>query len=342
MKRVTPERVITLSILLGLLTITILLFSVTMGSVDVPLSHTLRIFSRPLFGSEPVDPTEETILLSLRLPRTILAGLVGSGLSLSGVIFQALLRNPLADPYILGVSSGSALGAIVAILLGLGTASFALPLSSFAGALLTVGVVFYFGRQNGKIHPNTLLLAGVVTGSFLSALIMFFLSIGQREELRTILFWLMGDLSFSNFRAIGVITPYLVCGFVILYRHARQLNLLLAGEENALHMGVNLERLRWVSYLAASLITAASVSVCGLIGFVGLMVPHLVRLLLGPDHRVLLPASALVGASFLMVADAVARTLLAPVELPVGVITAALGGPFFIYLLKTRRVIKTL
>ena len=267
---------------------------------------------------------------------------MGAGLSVSGATFQALLRNPLADPYILGVSSGAAVGAILAILLGLGTFSLGLPLASFLGALLTILVVFYFGKQDGKIHPNTLLLAGVIIGSFLSALIMFFISVSQKEELHTIIFWLMGDFSFSNARAILIIFPYILLGGLLLYLRSRHLNLILSGEESAVQLGVNVEKLKLISYLSASLITAASVSVCGLIGFVGLIIPHSVRLIFGPDHRLLIPASALIGASFLIASDTFARTLLAPTELPVGVITAAFGGPFFIYLLRTRKVIKTL
>jgi iron complex transport system permease protein len=226
--------------------------------------------------------------------------------------------------------------------LGLSTLSLGLPIASFLGALLTVMVVFYFGRQDGKIHPNTLLLAGVIIGSFLSALIMFFISVSQREELRTIIFWLMGDFSFANSRSILIAFPYIFFGFLLLYFQARPLNLILSGEENAMQLGVNVERVRLISYLSASLITAASVSVCGLVGFVGLIVPHSLRLIFGPDHRLLLPASALVGGSFLIAADTVARSFFAPVELPVGVVTAVFGGPFFIYLLRTRRVIKTL
>ena len=343
MKIITFKKVLTISILLSLLLILVILISVTMGSVKVPPLRSIRILFQSILGLKGGgNETERTIILSLRLPRAILAGLVGAGLSVSGATFQALLRNPLADPYILGVSSGAAVGAILAILLGLGTFSFGLPLISFLGALLTVLIVFYFGRQDGKIHPNTLLLAGVIIGSFLSALIMFFISVSQKEELHTIIFWLMGDFSFSNARAILIIFPYIVLGFFLLYLRSRQLNLILSGEENAVQLGVDVEKLKLVSYLSASLITAASVSVCGLIGFVGLIIPHAVRLIFGPDHRLLIPASALVGASFLIASDTVARTLLAPTELPVGVITAAFGGPFFIYLLRTRKVIKTL
>ena len=343
MKLITPRKVVTLSILLGLLLILVIRISITMGSVKVQPLRSFRSLFQSILGLKGGgNETERAIILSLRLPRAILAGLVGAGLSVSGATFQALLRNPLADPYILGVSSGAAVGAILAILLGLSTFSFGLPLASFLGAFLTVLIVFYFGRQDGKIHPNTLLLAGVITGSFLSALIMFFISVSQKEELHTIIFWLMGDFSFSNARAILIIFPYIVLGFFLLYLRSRQLNLILSGEENAVQLGVDVEKLKLVSYLSASLITAASVSVCGLIGFVGLIIPHAVRLIFGPDHRLLIPASALVGASFLIASDTVARTLLAPTELPVGVITAVFGGPFFIYLLKTRKVIKTL
>jgi iron complex transport system permease protein len=343
MKIITLKKVITLSILLSLLLILVILISVTMGSVKVPPLRSIRILFQSLLGLKGTESeTERTIILSLRLPRAILAGFVGAGLSVSGVTFQALLRNPLADPYILGVSSGAAVGAILAILLGLGTFSLGLPLASFLGAFLTILVVFYFGKQDGKIHPNTLLLAGVIIGSFLSALIMFFISVSQKEELHTIIFWLMGDFSFSNARAILIIFPYILLGGLLLYLRSRHLNLILSGEESAIQLGVNVEKLKLVSYLSASLITAASVSVCGLIGFVGLIIPHSVRLIFGPDHRLLIPASALIGASFLIASDTFARTLLAPTELPVGVITAAFGGPFFIYLLRTRKVIKTL
>jgi iron complex transport system permease protein len=343
MKIITLKKVLTISFLLSLLLILVILLSVTMGSVKIPPLRSIRILLQSVLGLTGAgNETERTIILSLRLPRAILAGLVGAGLSVSGATFQALLRNPLADPYILGVSSGAAVGAIVAILLGLGTFSFGLPLASFLGAFLTILVVFYFGRQNGKIHPNTLLLAGVITGSFLSALIMFFISVSQREELHTIIFWLMGDFSFSNARAILIIFPYILLGVFLLYLRSRHLNLILSGEENAVQLGVDVEKLKLISYLSASLITAASVSVCGLIGFVGLIIPHSVRLIFGPDHRLLIPSAALLGASFLIASDTFARTLLAPVELPVGVITAAFGGPFFIYLLRTRKAIKTL
>jgi iron complex transport system permease protein len=343
MEIVTRKKVVVTSIFLSLLLCLVICLSVTIGSVRIPPLRSIRIILQSILGLKGRgSETEQAIILSLRIPRTLLAGLVGAGLSVSGATFQALLRNPLADPYILGVSSGAAVGAIIAILIGLSTFSFSTPLISFVGASLTVIAVFYFGRQNGKIHPNTLLLTGVIIGSFLSALIMFFISLSRREELHTIIFWLMGDFSFSSPQAIIVILPYIVLGISFLYLRSRQLNLILSGEEDAVQLGVNVERLKGLAYLLASLITAASVSVCGLIGFVGLIIPHSVRLVFGADHRLLIPAAALLGASFLIASDTLARTLLAPIELPVGVITAAFGGPFFIYLLKTRKVVKTL
>lgn len=343
MKVVSLKKVLTVTFLLALLLMGVTLFSVLVGSVRLdPLRSLSILFASLVGGTGEGTDTERAILLSIRFPRALLAGVVGAGLSLSGAIFQALLRNPLADPYILGVSSGSALGAILAILLGWGTHSFGLPLASFAGAILTIGLVFQFGKQDGKIHPNTLLLAGVITGSFLSALIMFCLSVSQREELHTIVFWLMGDFSFAHPGSVLIILPYVGVGFFILYGLSRQLNLILSGEESALQLGVDVERLKVISYLSASLIAAASVSLCGLIGFVGLIVPHATRLLFGSDHRLLLPASGLVGASYLILCDTLARTLLAPVELPVGVITAAFGGPFFLYLLRRKMGVKPL
>ncbi len=343
MKILTLRKVFLISIMLGFFLILVMITSIMVGSVKLEPRRSISILVRSILGFEETGTeTEKTIILSLRAPRVILAGLVGAGLSVSGAIFQALLRNPLADPYILGVSSGAAVGAIVAILIGVGTLSFGVPVASFVGALLTILIVFYSGRQEGKIHPNTLLLAGVIVSSFLSALIMFFLSISPREELHTIVFWLMGDFSFSNYQAIGLIFPYLLFAFLLLYAHARQFNLILSGEESALQLGVNVERLKMIAYVGASLMTAASVSMCGLIGFVGLVVPHSVRLMFGPDHRLLLPASAFIGASLLIASDALGRTLFSPIELPVGVITAAFGGPFFIYLLRTRKVVKIL
>ena len=343
MRPLTVRRLLWTCGLLALVLLACVVLALKLGAVPISVTDLVWNLGRVALGRSDQLPTEyRLIVFDLRLPRILLGILVGASLSVAGASFQAMLRNPLADPYILGVSSGAAVGAIVAILTGLSALSLGIPLASSVGALLTILTVFYFGRQEGKIHPNTLLLAGVITSSFLSAIIMFFLSVSQREELHTILFWLMGDFSLANEEALRVTFPYLIFGFALLYFQSRQLNLILLGEENAVQLGVNVERVKWISYFLASLMTAASVSVCGLIGFVGLIVPHSVRLLFGPDHRLLLPASALLGASFLIASDTIARTLLTPVELPVGVVTAVFGGPFFIYLLRTRKVVKTL
>ncbi len=343
MRIVTLRKLIFVLIILLILLSVTMLISMTLGSIRVSAHKSIQILFQSIIGEKATaEETERLIILSLRLPRIIMAGLVGAGLSVSGATLQALLRNPLADPYILGVSSGSAVGAIVAILLGLSTSSFGLPLASFLGAIITIFIVFYFGKQDGKIHPNTLLLSGVIIGSFLSSVIMFFISISPKEELHTIIFWLMGDFSFSNLRAISIVLPYILLGITGIFFLSRPLNLIISGEDTAIQLGVEVERVKMLSYLLASLITAASVSVCGLIGFVGLIIPHSIRLLLGADHRLLIPSSALLGASFLIASDTIARTMFSPTELPVGVITAAFGGPFFIYILKTRKVVRTL
>ena len=253
MKIVTFRKVLITSVLLGLLLVAVILLSTMLGSAKIDPLHSMRILFLSLVGSRREESeTERTIILALRFPRVILAGLVGAGLSVSGTVFQALLRNPLADPYILGVSSGAAVGAIIAMMTGLGAFSFGIPLASSLGALLTIITVFYFGKQEGKIHPNTLLLAGVIISSFLSALIMFFISISQREELRSIIFWLMGDFSSSNYETLWITFPYPSIGFFLIYLHSRQLNLILLGEENAVQLGGNGERLKWVSYFLAS------------------------------------------------------------------------------------------
>jgi iron complex transport system permease protein len=273
----------------------------------------------------------------VRLPRIIFAGIVGASLSLGGVIFQALLRNPLADPYVLGISGGSALGAIVGIVTGAGSFYLGIPLLAFLGALATVFLVFVVaGGTRGPLLDNSLLLSGVVVNAFFSAAILFFLSVVNSMELHSITFWLMGDLSRASMEEISLAAFCLIAGFVFLYAQARKLNLLVQGEETALQLGVNVERTKQWLLIVTSLITAVAVSLAGIIGFVGIMVPHLMRLVFGSDHRLLLPATALFGACFLVVADTLARVVLAPAELPVGVITALCGAPYFIFLLKRK------
>ncbi len=222
------------------------------------------------------------------------------------------------------------------MMLGLAATSLGLPLASFLGAIGTVLIVFNVGRMGRRVHTNTLLLAGVIINAFFGAVLMFLISISKTEALHSIIFWLMGDFSFADYRGLTLASPYVLTGVLLAYFLARRLNLIVAGEEEASQLGVDVERVKKYAYALASLITAAAVSVCGLIGFVGLMIPHMIRLILGSDHRLLIPAAALWGAGFLVICDTLARSILAPMELPVGVVTAAFGAPFFIYLLKTR------
>lgn len=284
---------------------------------------------------------EATIFFRIRLPRVLLAGILGAGLAVSGVAFQALLRNPLADPYVLGVSGGASLGGVLALLFGLGGPARAdgglgVPVFAFAGALLALVVVERLATVGGQLTVTTMLLTGAVWNAFCAALIYFLQSVASLQELHAIVFYLMGSvpaLGYPTLAALGLAT---LAGVVVLVGSARELNLFSLGEEGAGQLGVDVERVKRRVFLVGCLLTGLAVSVSGMIGFVGLVVPHLLRLLLGPDHRLLLPASCLGGAAFLVVADLLARTLIAPVELPVGVVTALVGGPFFLVLLRRR------
>lgn len=282
------------------------------------------------------DPAHVAIARELRLPRAVLAALVGGALALAGATFQALLRNPLAEPYVLGVSGGAAVGAVLAIGAGWAmAASWALPLAAFGGALLAIGVVLRIARGvGGALDVRVLLLAGVVAGSFFNALILLLLSFQEAEAFRAALFWMMGSVAGARWRAVTFLAAALALALVPLLGLARPLNLLAAGEEAAGFLGVRVDRLRLFAYLIASLLTAGVVVVAGGIGFVGLFVPHTVRLLWGGDHRFLLPAAVLLGAAVLPLADTIARVVVAPAELPLGVVTAFVGAPFFIGLLR--------
>ncbi|MCX5839071.1 MAG: iron ABC transporter permease [Deltaproteobacteria bacterium] len=284
--------------------------------------------------SDPLTGAERTILFSIRIPRILLAGLVGAALSCAGVVFQGLLRNPLADPYVLGVSGGAAVGAILAIVTGIGSLPFGIPGLAFTGGLLSILLVWGLSGGTGGRRTDRTLLAGIIVNAFFSALIMFLVSITSGEQLRSVIFWLMGDLAMAGENDILLAAVFLVAGFAVMYLHARDLNILLTGEETARQLGIPVKRTRMLLLISASLVTGAAVSVSGIIGFVGLMVPHIVRMLFGSDHRLLLPASLLFGGAFLMAADTIARIVLAPAELPIGVVTALCGAPYFAYLMK--------
>lgn len=309
------------------------------GSVPIPLSTTLGLLlsSLPFLPSPSYLPGAETIILDIRLPRVFQAALVGAALSTAGAAYQGLFRNPMADPYLIGVAQGAALGAIVGFLaplplLGVG----GIPLLAFAGALMAVAAVYAIARVGRTLPLTTLILAGVAMGVFLSSIISF-LMLFTGQELRAILFWLLGGFSLARWSEVGTALPYIAAGMAVILLHARPLNIMQLDEEQAQQLGVAVERVKLTLIVAATLITAAAVAFVGTIGFVGLIVPHMVRLLWGPDHRRLLPLCLLSGSLFLVLADALARTLLSPVELPVGVVTAFTGAPFFLYLLRWRK-----
>lgn len=311
-----------------------LLINLLWGAVPIPPGEILAA----LAGKG--DEMTRTIVLQLRLPRAILAGLVGAGLALSGATFQALLRNPLAEPYVLGVSGGAALGAVTALTMGWALLStWALPAAAMAGALGAILIVFRIAYGTGRaLDPRVLLLAGVIVGAFFNAVIILLLSVAETDVFRSAIFWLMGSLSGAEWRSNLMLAAYMLPATVLLLRLARPLNLLAIGEETASTLGTPVEQVKKTAFLTASLLVGASVAICGVIGFIGLVVPHAIRLLWGNDHRLLLPAAALAGAGFLLVADALARTLAAPAELPVGVVTALIGVPVFIALLMRRTI----
>jgi iron complex transport system permease protein len=294
-----------------------------------------------LVGPVWVPPTEvlTSNIVQMRLARVVLAVVAGAGLSVAGAIFQAILRNPLADPYVLGISSGAGLGAALAIILGATVIGpWALPGASFVGALVTISMVYALARTAaGAVPIHTLLLSGVIVSAVLGSILMFLVSMAPSENLHSVVWWLLGNLQVLDWGLLRAVTTVVATGTVVSILLARDLNLLTLGEEPAAHLGLQVERAKKVFFVLASLMTGATVGACGLIGFVGLIVPHSVRLAVGADHRRLIPAAALAGATFLVLADAVARTAVAPLEIPIGVITALLGGPFFLVLLKRRK-----
>lgn len=282
-----------------------------------------------------VNPDYE-IFVKVRLPRIILAAIVGAALACSGVVFQALLRNPLADPYILGISSGAGLGAIIAVISGFNWTLWGrspIAIFAFAAALGTVWLVWFIGRLTGKFHVTGLLLAGVVVNAFFSAVIMFLTSVAKSQQIYATIFWLMGNMTEEDFFVLWIGGGCVLAGILALFNISPQLNVISFGEDDAKSIGVNTARIQIMAFAIAAFITAIAVSLSGLIGFVGLVVPHAVRLVFGPDHRQLFPLSGIVGAIFLVVADTLARIIVAPAQLPVGVVTAIVGGPFFLVLL---------
>lgn len=325
---------------LAFLLVTIIALATGIGSTRIPISSVWGILldKLPLVNISPTwEPITETIVADIRLPRIILASLVGAALAVAGATYQGLFRNPLADPYLIGVAQGAALGATVGFLLPWKITSIEIvPLFAFGGALLAVAIVYSIARVGKTLPVTTLILAGVALGAFLAS-ITSYLIIASGDKLHGIISWLLGRFSLSNWGQIAAVAPYIFGGVLVIWLYARPLNIMQLDEEQAQQLGIDVEKVKLVLLVAATLITAAAVSFCGTIGFVGIIVPHAIRLLWGPDHRFLLPLSTFAGAILLVLADTAARTILAPAEIPVGVITAFLGAPFFLYLLRQKK-----
>ncbi len=303
---------------------------VRFGAVDLTTGEVLAA----LAGGGP--EWQRQIVVDLRLPRLLLGALVGGGLALAGATFQALLRNPLAEPYILGISGGASVGAVLVLALGLaGATSWALPLAALAGAILAIALVFRVATASGRtLDVRVLLLAGVVVAAFFSACVAFILSVSEARTVQGAVLWIMGSLAGASWSGVGVTAAYTLPAAGLLLTLARPLNLMAIGEETAHYLGADVEKVKRTALALAALLTAAGVAVAGVIGFVGLVVPHAIRLLVGSDHRALLPLSFLGGATFLVLSDIVAQVVLAPTQIPVGVITAFVGVPLFLVLLR--------
>jgi len=322
----------TIALLIGVL-ILISLVAIAVGSEHVSLVSIWRICWAALTGrSASVPGYQVSIIADVRLPRILTAVVVGAALSVAGAAYQGLLKNPLADPYILGVSTGAAVGAIVAtvfaesILVGR-------PIAAFAGAILTMAAVYGLGQKERGSSSDRLILAGIITNTFLSSVVIFLLTASSGSQLRSIFSWLIGDLSGTT-SLLPLVVAIVVAGIAVVFLNARSLNLLMIGDQDAQALGVEVRRVRLIMFAAASLITGAVVAISGVIGFVGLVVPHAVRMVCGSDNRIVIPASGLVGASFLLLADLIARTILSPREIHIGVISALIGAPVFVYLLR--------
>ena len=315
------------------------LFSLSVGAADITAGEVIGIFASKIpiinrFVGGHYAEEHFTILYYIRLPRIVLAMLVGAALSSGGAAFQSLLRNPMADPYIIGVSSGAALGATLGIILKLNNliGFMGTSLTAFLGAIITTFLVYGFSRLGHRVSVTTLLLAGIAFSSLASSLISLLMLFNHRE-IAEIVFWIMGSFSMTTWKDVYLALPGIFLGVFMIYFYSRELNIMALGEENAQSMGVDIERTKKILIFAVSLAASSSVAVSGIIGFVGLMVPHMVRMVVGPDYRFLIPISVLSGSLFLVLTDTLARTLLKPMEIPVGIITACLGGPFFLYIL---------
>lgn len=323
----TPQKTFLTTILFSLLLLVVSLVSLSVGSVAIPFREVVKVLTGGVINEE-----NRTILLSIRLPRILLAIIVGGGLSIAGVVFQALLRNPLAEPFILGVSSGGTLGAVIAITFGIGLSVVSVPVFAFVGSLIVMLIVYNIAQRYGRLDPTTLLLVGIMTGAFFNAIILLTIAL-KHQEARGALLWLMGNLASADFNSLLVVAPFVLFAVVLIFIFSRSYNLIAIGEETAASLGLEVEKFKRLSYLLASMITGLVVSVSGVIGFIGLLIPHICRMMFGSDHRLVIPVSFFMGAIFLVIVDMISRTIISPAEIPVGAVTAVVGAPVFIWLL---------
>ncbi len=317
-----------------------IVIATAVGPVNIPSTTVAKILlsKLPLMDSlfsHSWSNVEESIILQIRLPRVLLGVLVGSALAVAGAAMQGLFKNPMADPYVIGISSGAAFGATIAVVLGV-SGIFSVPLLAFIGAIFSAFLVYSIARTDGQMQIETLLLSGIAVAIFFSALTSFLMYVAG-ENLHQIVFWIMGGLWARSWDHVRVSFAPIIIGIMGIYVFARDLNVMQLGEESASHLGIETEQVKKILLALSSLIAGVAVSMSGIIGFVGLIIPHTVRLIVGPDYRILIPASALLGAIFLIFADSIARIVISPAELPVGIITAFFGAPFFIYLLRRGR-----
>lgn len=326
------KQLVTVTLVLLVLLIAVALLGVSLGSSDNSPGSVFRA----LTGTAPENDMLTAIIWRIRVPRVLMAMAVGAALSVGGLVFQALLRNPLAEPYILGISGGAAIGAIIGILLGLSRFP-GVGLTAFCGSIATLCLILFMSSGQSLLRKESLLLSGVMVNAFCSAVIMFLISITQDSRLHNIIFWLMGNLGQGDSYQAAVLMAILLPCFGIVFRFTNTMNLMLMGKEIAQTTGVNIKRATVILLVVTSLMVSATVSQCGLIGFVGLVVPHVLRLILGPDHRILFPACLLGGSTYMVLCDVLARTLPRQGEMPAGVITAMIGAPLFIILLKRSR-----
>jgi iron complex transport system permease protein len=326
------KRILTTVTMLTLALLVVMFLGLSIGSTDSGVKSVFLI----LLGKGPSDSILDTIIWQIRLPRVLLAALVGATLSLGGLVFQALLRNPLAEPYILGISGGSAIGAIIGILMGFSRFP-GVSITAFAGSMAILALLLVMSSGQAILKKDTLLLSGVMVNAFCAAIIMFLVSITQDARLHNIIFWLMGDLSLSDIKQVAMLAVILLPCFIAIFYCSHAMNLMLLGKEMAQSMGVNIKVMMVLLLVVTSLMVGVTVSHSGLIGFVGLVIPHLLRLLIGPDHRVLVPACVLGGGAYMVFCDLLARVIPKQGEMPAGVITALIGAPLFIFLLKRFR-----